>query len=231
MATYNFTIYPPSTCRGLIKILTGQRFGRLLVLGYAGSRQGAYWHCLCDCGNGVTCKGERLTFGTTKSCGCYGREQVVKANTKLDKKSGTSEYWAFQNAKSRCTRPNHPEYPNYGGRGIEFRFTSFEEFYTELKKRPSARHSVNRINNNGHYELGNIEWSLSKPQGRNKRNNVLLTAFGETLCMAEWAERTNMTWKTLKHRVSTLKWCTECAVTLPLWKKDKFPRPSCPHRE
>jgi hypothetical protein len=82
----------------------------------------------------------------------------------------TPEYMCFENARARCNRLTHPRYKDYGGRGIQFRFKSFEEFLAELGPRPSPQHSPDRFpNNDGHYEIGNVRWALSKEQQANTR--------------------------------------------------------------
>ena len=58
--------------------LTGQRYGRLTVLGPS-SEDGRCWNCLCDCGKHCVCNKERLRSGLTRSCGCLQEEQR-KAN-------------------------------------------------------------------------------------------------------------------------------------------------------
>jgi hypothetical protein len=80
------------------------------------------------------------------------------------------EYRAYHTAKQRCTNPKNKGYCNYGMRGIEFRFASFEEFIEHLGRRPSAKHSLERLNNNGHYEIGNVAWSTAREQVLNRRS-------------------------------------------------------------
>lgn len=82
--------------------------------------------------------------------------------------SHTPEYQAYLDARKRCTDPSQSNYKWYGGRGIEFRFTSVEEFIAALGPRPSAIYSLNRINNDGHYEPGNVEWTTQDKQIQNQ---------------------------------------------------------------
>ena len=77
---------------------------------------------------------------------------------------------AFESAKSRCNNPNNKNYPNYGGRGIKFLFTSYLEFETELGLRPDG-YTLDRINNDGNYKLGNIKWSSKVEQNNNRRKH------------------------------------------------------------
>jgi hypothetical protein len=87
----------------------------------------------------------------------------------------TPEYAAYINAKGRCNNSRHKQYADYGGRGIQFRFTSFEDFYSELGKRPEGL-SLDRVNNDGHYEPGNVKWSTASEQGFNRRPRNLKKA-------------------------------------------------------
>jgi len=81
-------------------------------------------------------------------------------------------YWAYLAAKRRCTNPNDQAYSNYGGRGIKFLFASLEEFISDIGPRPSPQHSIDRTNNNGHYEPGNVRWATRGQQERNKRSRM-----------------------------------------------------------
>lgn len=85
-------------------------------------------------------------------------------------------YKCFTNAKQRCTNPNSISYKNYGGRGIKFLYTSFEEFLNDVGPRPSMSHTLERINNNGHYEIGNVVWATWDVQVKSRRKRQ--TAFG-----------------------------------------------------
>jgi hypothetical protein len=144
----------------------GQRFNRLVLLqyiGYYGWKHNA-WLSKCDCGNEAIVAYSRLTSGQVKSCGCLQKENRIKHGY-----SSSVEYRAYQNAKDRCTNPNNAAYEDYGGRGIKFLFNCFEEFLEEVGQKLIPEHSINRINNDGHYEKGNVEWSNSSQQRLNQR--------------------------------------------------------------
>lgn len=75
--------------------------------------------------------------------------------------------YIYKWAKTRCNNPNTKQWHNYGGRGIKFLFSSFEEFLNELGPRP-LNYSLDRIDNNGNYEIGNVRWASRKDQNNNK---------------------------------------------------------------
>jgi len=79
------------------------------------------------------------------------------------------ELRAFNSARTRCNNPHAASFAYYGGRGIEFRFNDFDEFFKEVGKRPSHLHSLDRIDNDGHYEKGNVRWATKKEQIANRR--------------------------------------------------------------
>lgn len=88
--------------------------------------------------------------------------------------SRTPEYHVYQVAKDRCTNQKHPKYSQYGGRGIQFLFTSFEQFFAELGPKPSPQHSLDRYpNNDGNYEPGNVRWATYTEQNNNTRRKRL----------------------------------------------------------
>lgn len=149
--------------------LAGRRFGRWKVLGFAGvnkSKNGT-WLCECDCGVQKPVIGGHLRKGWSVSCGCYQKEMA--ANAALDHRA---ERDVYAGARWRCADLTNPQ---YGGRGIKFLFTSFEQFFAELGPRPEGKdekgralYSIDRINNDGHYEPGNVRWATNLEQVLNR---------------------------------------------------------------
>ena len=80
----------------------------------------------------------------------------------------TREYNKYAQAKSRCQCPTNARFSSYGGRGIEFRFTSFEQFFAELGLCPEGK-TLDRIDNDGHYEIGNVRWATNEEQYASRR--------------------------------------------------------------
>lgn len=152
-----------------IQISNGARFGRLTVVSPAG--KDAHGHfiyaCRCDCGNAVSVAKRHLYTSNTASCGCLRQEEQVKRAT-LHGYCAFAEYENYRNAIKRCTMPTARSYPRYGGRGIEFRFRDFSHFYSVLGPRPTSNHSIDRIDNDGHYEPGNVRWATRSEQEHNK---------------------------------------------------------------
>lgn len=79
------------------------------------------------------------------------------------------EFCAVDAAKQRCTNPNNPQYRNYGARGIECRIT-YKELLAAIGPRPSSLYSLDRIDNDGHYEASNLRWATHKQQMTNRRD-------------------------------------------------------------
>ena len=81
---------------------------------------------------------------------------------------GTTEYIAYVGAKTRCQNPKNPQWPHYGGRGIEFRLPSFAAFLEHLGRRPAGK-ILGRIRNDGHFEIGNVCWTTRRKSSKNRK--------------------------------------------------------------
>lgn len=136
-------------------------------------------------------------------------------------------YNAYVCMKQRCFNPNNPSYKHYGGRGISVCQSwrdDFDNFLADMGPRPSPRHSIDRIDNDGNYEPGNCRWADKKTQRVNGRGRRRLITFqGETLRKYEWAERAGMSQQAFDARLAH-GWSVERAITTPLRFRTRFPR-------
>jgi hypothetical protein len=117
------------------------------------------------------------------------------------KKPNHFERRAWFNLNSRCNNPNTPLYHAYGGRGIRVDYQSFEEFLADIGPRPSSKHSVDRINNDGNYAVGNCRWATTAQQASNTRQNVVVEFNGERKTVTEWAYSIGIKPNTLQYRL------------------------------
>jgi hypothetical protein len=114
--------------------------------------------------------------------------------------------------KQRCLNPKAKDYARYGGRGITVckRWLVFENFYADMGDCPEGL-SLEREKNHQGYSLRNCRWATPAEQQHNTRLNVNLTVKGETMCMAAWARKRGINYKTLKTRVRR-GWSVERAL-------------------
>ncbi len=123
--------------------------------------------------------------------------------------------------KDRCSNSNAERYPLYGGRGIGVckRWQdSFENFYQDVGARPSARHQIDRIDNDGNYEPGNVRWRTPSENCNNKSNNRVLSLGGRSKTATEWARELGVSAHQVLARIDKLGWSVEKALTTPIAK-------------
>ncbi len=196
--------------------IIGQRFGKLVVLApEATSRGRKGWRCQCDCGEIIVAEHHNLMRGQ-RGCTCVRK---AKGRDCMFYKHGmcrTAIYTVWAGMISRCADAKHKAYENYGGRGILVcdRWKSFDSFFADMGHQPFRGATLERENNSGNYEPGNVHWATKIEQANNKRNNRLITFRGETLTLAQWAEKTGLKRETIAMRLRR-GWSAEKALTVP----------------
>ena len=199
-----------------IKDLTGQRFGRLTVIGiHPTETRKTYWSCQCDCGNMKIVRSDSLQCGAIRSCGCLKKEQDKKNLVLGDgrrkfsetgfKVGGTRLYNIWQNMKGRCYNEHDTRYDRYGGRGIkvceEWR-DNFVAFYDWAMSHGYQNDlTIDRIDNNGDYCPDNCRWTTNKEQCNNRSTNIKIKIGNATKTLTEWCEIFQVDYKTVRSRL------------------------------
>ena len=132
--------------------------------------------------------------------------------------SRTPEYQAWKNMKKRCFNPNTKQYSDWGGRGITVcdRWkNSFENFFADMGLKPTAKHSIDRIDNDGDYCPENCKWATNAEQQNNQRTNRLITIGCVTLTIAQWAKEMGFARNLISCRLKA-GWSEFAAVMTPV---------------
>lgn len=150
--------------------ITGQRFGRLLVIGYAGkdSRRNTKWLCRCDCGCEKVLLRLTLVSGATRSCTCLQKEMFGQHRI-IHGQSRKTTYRIWDGMRRRCQDPNNPGYKHYGYKGITVceKWQKFKGFFEDMGARPPGL-TIERKDSRGNYEKTNCIWATPTENLRNR---------------------------------------------------------------
>jgi hypothetical protein len=139
-----------------------------------------YWYCVCECGNITAPTQSNLLKGVSGSCGCrvvemgHSRLGIPRTHGAYLYGRPTAEYRAWNCMKVRCLSKFGKERDrrNYQERGImicEEWQKSFQAFFDHIGPKPGPGYLLDRIDNDGNYEPGNVKWSTSKESAQNRR--------------------------------------------------------------
>lgn len=198
--------------------LVGHTYGRLLVLTLLGRPPAGRpsYLCQCECGKTTAATSNMLRSGNTRSCGCL-RSNAMKEKMTTHGLQPYPEYSVWSKMKQRCANPKDKAYKYYGGRGITVHplwENSFELFISDMGRRPTAKHSIDRVDNNRGYEPGNCRWATRAEQMRNYSRNVVVTYQGLTKTVVDWATYLGVSYSALTSRFYR-GWDAERAFTQP----------------
>lgn len=178
--------------------LTGNRYGKLIVLNMIPHTTGkaALWLCQCDCGNTRIVNGVYLRNGTISQCLECSKPFSYRQNYPR-----ICGIWG--NMRERCNNPQNDRYMDYGGRGIQIceewnEVGNFVEWALTHGYKDGL--SIDRIDVNGNYEPSNCRWATQKEQANNTRKNVFITYKGEKHSLSVWSEITGICRATLAYR-------------------------------
>lgn len=188
---------------------TGIRYGRLTVIGMSARTNGkrTYWDCICECGQKIAARSDALSKGATRSCGCFQREvaKVTAGRNATHRMTETREYETWQRMLQRCDNPRHPDYEDYGERGITVCLewaNSFSAFYSDMGPRPEGM-TLERADVNKGYDPDNCIWADQYRQQRNRRHSLYVNFEQGLIPLAEYAERSGLSYSCVYGRVKT----------------------------
>jgi len=145
----------------------------------------------CRCGDIFHARIVDVKSGNTNSCGCWNI-QVARGKMTTHGGRWTTEYKSWCGMKERCYNIKNHKYPIYGAIGIiicDRWLNSFENFISDMGPKPSSKHSIDRIDNDGNYEPSNCRWATPLEQSRNTSHNRWIEGGGENMLLVDWASR------------------------------------------
>jgi len=203
-----------------IKDLTGQKFNKLTVVGFAERRvSGKYfkylWHCVCDCGGTNIVDRSNLKSGSVSSCGCNQWQEKESAMCRVP------EYAVWRSMLQRCSGSNNlsknsKRYTELGITISEEWKNSFHSFLKDMGSKPSKEYTIERVNNSCGYSKDNCIWATQKTQANNRSTNLRLTYEGVTKTLSEWSDLYNLRSNTLRARIFVYGWDIHKALHEPI---------------
>lgn len=194
---------------------TGLRYGSLTARRYLGKPPGSSknkWECVCDCGNVTQVSSSNLSTGHTLSCGCLLIKEMV--SRRKYPKELAAEYSIWRGIKQRVSDTTSKNAAWYTHVSLDESWeNSFETFVADMGKRPSPKHSIERINGKLGYSKGNCVWATPTVQANNRSTNRNLTLNGVTLTAAQWSRALGIKQHTILARIDKYGWSVEDALT------------------
>lgn len=166
--------------------ISGSKFGELLVVERVPRQLGdkhTKWVCKCSCGSETVATYINLKSGNTTSCGCKRRPHGG---------TGTPTHKCWLSMMRRCVWKSDA-FRYQGIVSVCDRWHDYRLFLEDIGERPSAQHSLDRINNEKGYEPGNVRWATMTEQQQNRRNNNWIEVRGQRKVLAEWARHCGVT--------------------------------------
>jgi hypothetical protein len=186
--------------------IVGNRYGQIIVI----SQLAEGFECLCECGLISPISVGSISAGGRHSCG------VCAVRTCPGGSRRSSEFGIWEKMHSRCEDKENVAYKHYGASGVTVceRWRDFREFYLDVGKRPSPKHSIDRHPNpGGNYEPDNVRWATSTEQARNKKTTKLISYSGKQMCLKEWCEVLGLSYERVRSRMR-LGWSVENAFSV-----------------
>jgi len=197
--------------------MIGKRFGKWTVLRFSHQYDKyLYWECRCKCRKTRIIKENDLKSGCITFCRCKTAKNL-QSRYDMHGKSSWPECKVWRGMKSRCNDKDNPNFVYYGGRGISVCKSwqkSFENFITDMGRRPSSDYSIDRIDNDKNYEKGNCKWSTHSQQAGNRRKKRILTFDGKSLTLAQLARIAGIKYNKLLQRLNE-NWPSKPAAIVP----------------